>query len=78
MDSSFLLLKTSAKLKRGHPPLPNGGAKCRWGTLNPAEVAEKWRLSTLSVVNLARLQVYHTFAVLQWDARGLSATGDPC
>jgi len=43
----------------------NGGAKWRWGTLNAAEVAENWRLSTRSVVNLARSQVYHTLAVLQ-------------
>ena len=38
----------------------NGGAKCRCGRLNAAEVAENRRLSTRSVVNLARTQVYHT------------------
>jgi len=35
----------------GSPPSPNGGAKCRWGMLNAAEVAENRRLSTRSVVN---------------------------
>jgi len=39
---------------------PNEGSKCRWGRLNAGEVAENWQLSTQSVVNLARLQVYHT------------------
>jgi len=40
---------------------PNGGAKCRWGyRLNADEVAENWRLSTRSVINLVRSQVYHT------------------
>ena len=48
------------------------------GYVNAAEVAENWRLSTRSVVNLARLQVHHTFAVLQCVARDLSATADPC
>jgi len=33
--------------------------------LSAADVAENWRLSTRSVVNLARLQIYYTFAVLQ-------------
>jgi len=69
-DCSFLLPKISVKL--------NGGAKCSWGTLNTTEVAENWRLSTRSVVNLARLQVYRTFTVLQCVAQGLSATADPC
>jgi len=56
----------------------NGGAKCRLGTLNAAEVVENWRLSTRSVVNSALSQSYHTFVVLQCVARGLSATADPC
>jgi len=30
------------------------------GRLNAAEVAENWRLSTRSIVSLARSQVYHT------------------
>jgi len=38
----------------------NGCAKYRWGRLNAIKVAENWRLSTWSVVNLARSQVYHT------------------
>jgi len=67
--------KSRGKLKG---VIPNGGAKCRWGRLNAAEVAENWRLSMRSDVNLARLQVYHTFAMLQCIAQGLSATGDPC
>jgi len=29
--------KISAKLKRGHTVTPNGGAKCRWSTLNAGE-----------------------------------------
>jgi len=67
----FWRRKFRQKLKRG---IPNGGAKCRRGTLNAAEVAENWRLSTRSVVNWGRLQVYRTFAVLQCVARGLSVT----
>jgi len=51
---------------------PNAG-----GYVNAAEVAENWRLSTRSVVNLARSQV-HMFAVLQCVACDLSLTGDPC
>jgi len=39
---------------------PNGSTKCRWGRLNGGAVAANWRLSMQSVVNLARLQVYHT------------------
>ena len=39
---------------------PNGGAKCRWGRSNAGEVAENWRLSTRSVVNLAWSPVHHT------------------
>jgi len=38
---------------------PNGGVKCRWGWLNAGVVAEMWRLSMWSVVNLVRSQVYH-------------------
>ena len=51
---------------------PNGGAKCRYGTLNAAEVAENWRLSTRSIINSARSQIYHTIAVLQCITWGLS------
>jgi len=54
---SFLMPKISTILKLGHP---NGGAKCRWGRLNAREVAENWRLSMRSVVNVTRSQVYHT------------------
>ena len=54
---SFVMPKISAKLKRGHP---NGGAKCRRCRLNAAAIPTNWRLSTRSVVNLVRLQVYHT------------------
>jgi len=39
---------------------PDGGAKCRWGRLNADAVAANCRLSTRSVVNLVRSQVYHT------------------
>ena len=56
-ESNFLVLKISAKFERGHP---NGGVKCRSGSLNTVAVAENWRLSTRSVVNLARSHVYHT------------------
>ena len=38
----------------------NGGAKCRWGRLNADAVAENWRLSMRSIVNLAQSQVCHT------------------
>jgi len=43
--------KISAKLERGRsqPGAPNAGG-----------VIENWRLSTPSVVNVARSQVYHT------------------
>jgi len=49
--------KIWAKLKQGHS---NGGAKCRWGRLNTGAVAENWRLSMRSIINLAWSQVYHT------------------
>jgi len=39
---------------------PNENVKGRWGRLNAGAVAEYWRLSTQSVVNLAWSQVYHT------------------
>jgi len=39
---------------------PYGGAKCRWSRLNAGVVAAKWWLSTRTVVNLVRCQVYHT------------------
>jgi len=74
-DSTVLMPKISAKLKL---VTSNGGAKCRWSRLNAVSVAENWRLSTRSVVNLARSQVYHTrflsalqytFAVMQRVAR---------
>ena len=39
---------------------PNGGIKRKWGRLNGGAVVENWRLLTRSIVNLARLQVYHT------------------
>ena len=69
-DSSFLMPKISTKIKRGRP---NGGAKCRWGTLDAAEVADNddCRVSTRSVVILARSQICHTFAALQCVARQL-------
>jgi len=40
------------------------GAKCRWGRLNVAAVAENWRFSTRSVVNLAQSQVYRLSQVV--------------
>jgi len=55
--------KISAKLKRGHS---QRGVKCRWGRLNAVAVAENWLLSTQSVVNLARSQVYHTQSINQF------------
>jgi len=58
LGTCFLMPKISANLKRGHTQ--NGGARCRWGTLNAGELAENWRLSTRSVVNLARSQVCHS------------------
>jgi len=58
-----------------------------WGTLNAGAVAENWRLSTRSLVNLVWSQV-NTLSVhlicLQHVRRdparraGLSATADPC
>jgi len=55
-----------------HRQMQVGYVKCSRG------IAENWRLTTRSVVNLARLQVYHhTFAVLQCVA-GLSVTANPC
>ena len=66
---------------------PNGGAKCRWSRLNVCAVAENWRLSMRSTVNLARLQVYHTqcYIISLQHMRcnaayhaGLSVTADPC
>jgi len=56
-DSSFLMLKISAKLKRGQP---QQGAKCRWVRLDVGGVTANWRLSTWTVVNFVRSQVYHT------------------
>ena len=39
----------------------NTVAKYRWGRLNAGAIAvQSWQLSTCSVVNLARSQVYHT------------------
>ena len=38
----------------------NGDSKSTWGRLNACAVAENWRLSTRSVVNLVRSQVYQT------------------
>ena len=66
--------KISTKLKK---VTPNGGDKCR---LNTVAVAENWRHSTRSNVNLVRSHVYHTevhlpvvvcstFAVMQSVAR---------
>jgi len=55
------------------------------GRLNAgAELHENCRLSTQSVVNLARSQVYHTerlpylFAARSPRRAGLSATAEPC
>ena len=66
----------------------NGDTKCRWGRLSAGMVAANWWLSTWSVVNLVRLQVYHTERppyFLQHFLRsasprrvGLSATADAC
>ena len=38
----------------------SGGTECRMGRLNAGVVAENWQLSAQSIVNLVRLQVYHT------------------
>jgi len=38
----------------------SGGIKCRWGRLNAGAVAENWRISMCSGVNLVRSQVYRT------------------
>jgi len=54
--------------------------------LNPGAVAENWRLLTRSVVNLVRLQVYHTerppcLQHVRRDAArraDLSGIHDPC
>jgi len=55
--SSFLMPKISAKLKRGHPQRRR---QMQMGWVNAGAAAANWRLSTRSVVNLARSQVYHT------------------
>jgi len=81
-DSSFLMPKISSKLKQGHPQRRR--QMYRWGRLNAGAVAENWRLSTRSIANLARSQVYHTerpsylFAARVVHRAGLSATADPC
>jgi len=36
------------------------GAECNWGRLHAGAVAENWRVSTCSIVNLGRSQVYHS------------------
>ena len=55
---------------------PDEGTKCIWRRLNADEVAENWRLSTRSVVNLAWSQVYNTCRDAMRRA-GLSATANP-
>ena len=57
---------------------PNGGAKCRWDRLNAGAVAANWRLSSPSVVNLVRSQVYHTERPLLFAVRlpWCSSSGD--
>jgi len=52
----------------------NGGAKRRCGGLNAGAVTKNWRLSTRSVVNLARSQVYHT----ERPPSLLAARSSPC
>jgi len=60
-DSSRILVFCCRKPRQNSNCVSaNQGAKCRWGGLNEGAVAENWRLSSRSVVNLARPQVYHT------------------
>jgi len=87
-DSPGTLVFRCRKLQQNSNGVtPNGGAKCRWGRLNADGVAQNWRLSTRSVVNLARSQ-FITLSVhitclqhVHPDAArraGLSLTADPC
>jgi len=59
-DSPGILVFFRAEIigKNSNGVIPNGGAECMWGRLNAGEVAANWRLSTRSVVSLARSQVY--------------------
>jgi len=53
----FWCRKSGQNSKQGYP---NGGTKCRWGSLNAGAIAANWQLLTWNVVILAWLQVYHT------------------
>ena len=55
-----LVLRRRKSRQNSNGITPNEGAKCRRGRLNTGAVAENWRLSTRSVVNVARSQVHHT------------------
>jgi len=55
---SYLMPKISAKLRRGHPQRRRANAGGY--RLNAGEVAESWRRSTRSAVNLALSHVYHS------------------
>jgi len=59
MESSFLMPNISLKLKRDHAKRRRQ-LQVYGGRLNVCAVAANWRLSTRSVVNLARSQVEHT------------------
>ena len=59
-SAGSLVFWCQKSLQNSNGVTPNGGVKCRSGRLNAGAVAENWQLSTRSVVNLARSQVYHT------------------
>jgi len=58
--SPVILVFWCRKSRQNQPGHHNRGAKYRWRRLSAGAVAENWRLSTRSVVILARSQVYHT------------------
>ena len=58
---SYRCSREMAKHRIGQTmPHDSPGAKCRWDRLNAGVVAQNWWLLSRSIVNLARLQVYHT------------------
>jgi len=60
-DSPWTLVFCCRKSRQNSNGVTHSGcAKCGRGMLIAGAVAEIWRLSTRSVVNLARSQVYHT------------------
>jgi len=69
--TSVFWCQKSWQNSKGEPP--NGGAKCRWGSLNAGAVVTNWRLSTLSIHLICMQHVCRATACRM----GLSATADP-